>query len=367
MTIRKKMILIVDDERIITKTLQRLFKRELKYEPYEIVTNNDPLQALNFLSTQKENGIELAVVISDILMPEMNGLDFLAEVTELYPQAASIVLTGFADVSSTIKALNELDLFHFIEKPWENEHITQLLINAISKNRQDKTENLFRRYVPHEIIEEYDECGNDAILDGKLIDATVLFLKIVDCTERTAKSSPEDIVQRLNNYFTAFARSIHDRNGFLDKYTGNGLMALFGVHPSTGKSSDNVRNAVLAALDIAESISDLNSEYDKPQTESIHVSIGLDTGKVIVGNIGSVDRVNFTAIGDVVDTASRIENIAREFIDDDLTCILISNEIYEIVKDIQNYQCDFKVLHPVKLKANDKAVKLHRVSVQVEV
>ena len=115
------MIVVVDDERIVTSA----FKTLLMVEGY---TNahyfNNPEEALEFL---KDNRPDL--VISDFLMPQMNGLEFLKRVKELYPEVSKIILTGYADKENAINAINEVGIYKYLEKPWNNE---DLLINTIT-------------------------------------------------------------------------------------------------------------------------------------------------------------------------------------------------------------------------------------------
>ena len=111
----KGKIVVVDDEKIVTSAFKALFKVE-GYSDIHLF--NSPEDALSFL---KENIPDL--IISDFIMPKMNGLEFLTEAKKLYPEVSMILLTGYADKENAIKAINEIGLYRYIEKPWDNDDL----------------------------------------------------------------------------------------------------------------------------------------------------------------------------------------------------------------------------------------------------
>ncbi len=361
----RKLIFIVDDEALITSPLKRLMNRQLKRPDYEINDENDPTKALEDLKACQAQGDELALIISDIMMPQMNGLAFLSEVKAIYPQTPRIVMTGYADKQNAIQALNELHLFHYVEKPWDNESVVKLVLNALEKYRQDRIEQMFRMYVPYEVIELLVDQDDKNFLEGQEIEvATVLFLDIVGFTKLTENMPAGEIVRLLNYYFCGMIDIIHEHGGILDKFIGDGLMALFGVplSPDDDPSADAV-NAVLTAMDIIKEVEKLNAEYrDDLDGQNIRVRIGINTGKIVAGNIGSATRVNYTAISDVVNTASRIESKARDVIEqDELGCVLIGKPTYDRVKQRLDGRVSFQAQGPVHLRGMESPLELYRV------
>lgn len=356
-----KVILAVDDDQAITKPLGRLIKRLLKKEKlnleYTCIVDNDPTDALAKL---KANDIDLALVIADIMMPGMNGLKFLEEVKQLYPLAPRVVLTGYADKENAIQALNELKLFYYMEKPWDNTWFEKLVINGLGQYRTAKIETMFRKYVPVEIIEEFIDRNDKTILNGQEVEATVLFLDIVDFTKKTETMDASETVKLLNEYFTALVEIIDEQGGILDKFTGDGLMALFGVPHSTNINTD-AQHAVLAAVGMLNKVLELNKRRKKNNLMPIRIRVGLDTGKMVAGNIGSVSRVNYTAIGNAVNTAARIEYAAKDYMDGDIGFILISQNTYKRVKDSLKKQAYFEAQGPVPLRGKEKEMSLYRV------
>lgn len=132
-------IVLVDDEEMVTQNLEMLLSMETGYES---VSFNRPAAALEYLKKNKAD-----VVLSDFIMPEMNGLDLLAQVKEVQPTCSRLLLTGYADKESAIRAINEVGLFQYLEKPWDNDFVMMTLRNAVERSRllnqlQDKTQSL---------------------------------------------------------------------------------------------------------------------------------------------------------------------------------------------------------------------------------
>jgi DNA-binding NtrC family response regulator len=121
----KPTIVIVDDEEMVLQSLNSILSLETDYN---VVSETSPQQALNFI---KDNEIDL--VISDYLMPEMDGISFLAQVRQMRPQVPRIILTGYADKENAIKAINEVGLYQYIEKPWDNDDLLIIIRNGLDK------------------------------------------------------------------------------------------------------------------------------------------------------------------------------------------------------------------------------------------
>jgi len=121
----------VDDEDIVLSSLRTLLQLDTDYN---VITFRSPTEALSAIQRQS-----IDAVISDFLMPELSGLQFLAEVKKLYPTVPRILLTGYADKGNAIKAINEIGLYQYIEKPWENEHIKMVLRNGIQNKTLEET------------------------------------------------------------------------------------------------------------------------------------------------------------------------------------------------------------------------------------
>jgi DNA-binding NtrC family response regulator len=121
----KPAVLIVDDEEMVLTSIRAFLKLETDYEVHGFT---DPEQALRFLEAHPVD-----VAVADYVMPKMNGIQFLARAKQLQPEATRILLTGYADKQSAIQAINEVGLFHYLEKPWENAQLLLVIQNGIER------------------------------------------------------------------------------------------------------------------------------------------------------------------------------------------------------------------------------------------
>lgn len=132
-----KHILVVDDDRLITMTLKTLIKTTLKHK---VTTFNNPENAVEFIKENKD----VDLIISDFMMPEMNGLEFLREAKKEMPNTIRMLLTGYADKENAIKSINEVGLYYYMEKPWENDEMKRIIENGLEK--KDLESNLKEKH-----------------------------------------------------------------------------------------------------------------------------------------------------------------------------------------------------------------------------
>jgi len=127
MTNESRRVLVVDDEDMVTRNLKMLLKTETIFEP---VTFNSAEQALEYVKAET-----LDAIVADFIMPGMNGFDFLKQAKEIQPSASRLLLTGYADKESAIRAINEIGLFYYLEKPWDNDFLLTLLDRATERSQ----------------------------------------------------------------------------------------------------------------------------------------------------------------------------------------------------------------------------------------
>jgi adenylate cyclase len=166
----------------------------------------------------------------------------------------------------------------------------------------------YSRFLPEYVVKQMLENPESFKLGGVTQTITVLFADIRGFTRISEHAAPEQIVQLLNRYFSAMTDIIFAHGGTLDKYLGDGLMALFGAPTVTPKDA---ANAIAAAVAMQRRMLSINDELRAEGFPEIGIGIGLHTGEVIVGYIGSERRSEYTAIGDAVNTSSRLESNAR--------------------------------------------------------
>ena len=165
--------------------------------------------------------------------------------------------------------------------------------------------NTFRRYVAHEIVSELLKDGTDALdLGGKLTDVAVLFVDIRGFTTMSELLTPPQVVEILNEYLTLTTKCIMDNQGTLDKFVGDCTMALWNAPVP---QQDYIYKAVKAAWDMVENSKALSARLQEQFGRSVSFGIGVHCGPAVVGNIGSKMRMDYTAIGDTVNTSARLE------------------------------------------------------------
>jgi|GEM_PF-70284 len=174
--------------------------------------------------------------------------------------------------------------------------------------REEVARENFRRFVPEHVVNQLLENTASFKLGGANQTITVLFADIRGFTAFAENQNPEKVVGILNRYFSAMSEIIFDNHGTLDKYIGDGLMALFGAPTAT---ADDPQNAVKAAVAMQRKAAELQVEFAREGFGDFAIGVGLHTGEATIGFIGSEKRSEYTAIGDTVNLAARLESEAR--------------------------------------------------------
>lgn len=167
----------------------------------------------------------------------------------------------------------------------------------------------FGSYVSPEIMRHIVSGEIKPGLGGERRKVCVLFSDVRDFTTRSEGMSPEALIQLLNRYFTEMTQAIHHHDGTLDKFIGDGIMAFFGAPQQL---DDPVRNALLAAREMLQRLKVLNEQLVEEGMMPIRIGIGLHYGEAVIGHVGSQTRHEYTAIGDVVNLAARLESLSKE-------------------------------------------------------
>ncbi|MDY7040750.1 MAG: adenylate/guanylate cyclase domain-containing protein [Chloroflexota bacterium] len=224
---------------------------------------------------------------------------------------------------------------------------------ALEQRERQRVQTLFGRYVSPQVAAILSLEDPDLVRPGGTRrEISVLFADIRGFTTIAESLPPEHVVNLLNTYDDPLTRVVFDQGGFLDKFTGDGIMALFGVPLP---QPDHAERAVRAALKMqaaARRVSAQRGEVEWP----IRYGIGVTSGEAVVGNIGGEERMDFTAIGDVVNLAARLEGRAQP---DE---VLISEYTYELVRDI----VEVERLPPVEVKGKKEPVVVYRVLEMLE-
>jgi len=174
--------------------------------------------------------------------------------------------------------------------------------------KKTQVEDAFSRYVSSNVAQKVLENLDEVELGGKHVSASVLFADIVGFTSISEKLPPDEIANILNEYFSYISDIAQLHNGHIDKFMGDCAMAVFGVPDFT---TDHSFNAITCAVMIRETVNRLNEQRIKQNKIPIHFKIGVNTGVMVAGNLGSNDRMEYTVIGDPVNLASRLASIAE--------------------------------------------------------
>ncbi|MBK9294391.1 MAG: DUF4339 domain-containing protein [Oligoflexia bacterium] len=209
---------------------------------------------------------------------------------------------------------------------------------------RDKLKTTFNKFHSKEIAQKI--LHGEMKLGGEKKTATVFFSDIRGFTSLSEKMSPDEVVHMLNEYMTEMVKIIQKHKGVVDKYVGDAIMALWGVPEST---SQDAPNCVRAALEMREAMIKFNQKRKAKALPELQIGIGIHTGEVLAGNIGSEERLEYTVIGDTVNQASRIESANKEFDSD----ILISDTTYALIK-----AHNFAIGPALEIKVKGKAEKI---------
>jgi len=181
-----------------------------------------------------------------------------------------------------------------------------------------------------------------------------MFVDVRDFTPLAEKMEPEEVIKLLNEYLDTCTKVIFSQEGTLDKFMGDGVMSIFGAPIA---QADHAERAVRAALEIKRQARALAKNLKEQCGQTIYFGIGINSGSAVIGNIGSNERSDYTAIGDAVNLAARLESVAKP------GQILISRETYELISD--SFECT--KLDPIAVKGSEQSIEIYQVEWEYDV
>ncbi len=214
---------------------------------------------------------------------------------------------------------------------------------------RDKIKNIFTKF--HGSVVTDTLMDQEDLRKGKTCEAVVFFSDIRGFTDFSQSRSPEEVVSMLNSYFEVMVGIINKHGGVVDKFVGDAIMAVWGAPNGT---PDDAKNAVMACLEMRKALAVLNEQRIEEGQTPIMIGMGLHAGQVVSGTIGSNERLEYTVIGDTVNTASRIESSTKAFGTD----LLISEEVVNRVED----QFLLTFAGSTKVKGKTEPLKLAKVN-----
>jgi adenylate cyclase len=314
-------ILVADDAQVTV----RLVRDVLVLHGYRVVEAYDGLEALEKIQHEQPD-----LLILDINMPRMDGFEVCRRL-KTNPATAHIpvlMLSALESVSDRVKGLS-LGADDYVVKPFRPAELAARVEAHLRTKREvdalrvaeEYVRTILQSYLAPVVVTELLRDPGALSLGGTRRIITVLFADISGFTKLSEQLEPEQAMRLLNDFLTLAGRAIFEQEGTLDKFTGDGLLALFNA-PVT--QTDHVFRAVAAALTIRHRLQTFVCDATKDRR--LHFKIGISTGEAVVGNAGMPNLKNYTAIGDTVNIAKRLEEGAEP------DQILVSASTYKAVE-----------------------------------
>ncbi len=302
------------------------------------ILRHDPLRRLGALA---DTGIGLLLTLAAavpimLLAPLWAGIAVLAGVL-VWAAAATgafqtgLVLSLYQPLAAALLTFAALEAYRF----------------GVSDKDKRYLRQAFGLYLPPAVVDRLVASNAPPALGGEIRELTVLFSDIVDFTAISEKLSPQSLVAFLNDYFSIMTGIIEAHGGFVDKYIGDAVVAMFGAPLP---DPDHARHAVEAALVCQARLDYLRGGFGLPGDAAVATRIGINSGEMLVGNIGSERRFNYTVMGDAVNLASRLEGANTLF----RTRILISDRTRELCGDA----IEAREIDTVRVVGREKPVTL---------
>jgi class 3 adenylate cyclase len=328
-------VLVVDDEARVLDSLEALLAMD-----HRVLRAERPERALELLASEP-----VAVVISDQRMPGMTGTELLARCREVAPEAARVLLTAFTDADALMASINAANIYHFILKPWDPTELVHTVRRGVERYRlAAERERLVRdlaakntdleatladlratqdrvlreaavraqlqRYVSPRLAEM--AIDNPALLDGlgDWREATVLFADIRGYTRLIETTPGPVVIGLLDGYLNRMIEVIFRHQGTVEQLIGDEIVVLFGV---TEGAADAPGRAVRAALDMVAAVRELSARWAADGQPRFDIGVGIASGPVMAGTIGSAQRRELIVVGRPMIAAARIQRMTRLF------------------------------------------------------
>ncbi|WP_353571883.1 response regulator [Candidatus Albibeggiatoa sp. nov. BB20] len=327
-------VLIVDDDPVNLQVLEN----QLTIENYSVTRALNGPEALAVIDNEK-----FAVVLLDIMMPKMSGFEVCRVIRDRYPvnQLPIIMLTAKNQVSDLVQGL-ESGANDYLTKPFSKGELLARIKTHIQLSRINIA---YSHFVPLEFLQLLEK---ESIVDVRLGDhvqknMTVLFADIRSFTTLSESLTPKENFDFINEYLGRVSPQIRKYNGFIDKYIGDAIMALF---------PESVDSAVDAAVEILRHLQILNAERVQRGQKEIKIGVGMHVGSLMLGTIGEEKRMEGTVISDAVNLASRLEGLTKLY----GVSILISDDILQQMKNPEAHF--YRFLGKVLVKGKHEPVQV---------
>ena len=335
-TSRGVTLMVIDDSDLSLALVQE----GLAAQGYKVLCFSDPFLALEQFDVHKPS-----LVLTDLTMPGMDGTE-LCRTLKAGPRGdvPVIILTANDEESTRLKGLRD-GADDCVSKGASMEELAVRVETVLRRTREtDRVRRMFAQYTSDAVVEEILRTGA-VVLTGEKREVTVLFADLRNFTSFAETHAAEEVMRQLNQVLGRLADVVLEYGGTLDKFLGDGLMAVWGAPV---RHEDDALQAVLAALKMVNEVAEVNAM--RPGEAPFELGVGLNTGVVLAGSIGSARRTEYTCIGDAVNVASRLCALAAP------GWVLLGETTARAVSD----DIAIETLEPVRVKGKAQPVPLFR-------
>jgi class 3 adenylate cyclase len=302
-------ILVVDDDRVT----RLLLERTLTALGHDVIAARDGPEALRLLQEREPD-----IVLLDVVMPSMSGVEVLERIKAdpALHGVPVIMVSALEDFGSVVRCI-ELGAEDYLQKPFDPVLLRARIRAGLDKRRLQQLErarvrDVFARFLPEAMVDDVlSRTDGDLRLGGVRLVSTVLFADIRGFTTFAERTPPDQVIAVLNRYFGEMSDAVLDNGGTLVAFLGDGLIAVFGAPI---ECDDHADRALAAAREMLRDRLPRFNAWAREQGygDGFRIGIGMSSGQLMSGNVGSERRLEYTAIGDTVNTASRIESLTKE-------------------------------------------------------
>jgi len=348
-------ILVVDDN----DSNRNLLAHQLRRQGHDISTSPSGRQALEMI---RESAPDL--ILLDLFMPDMNGFDVLREMhkDEDLRAVPVIIITGLSDKEAAVKCI-EAGAFDLLIKPVSPALLKARVLACLERKAwHDKEQayqqeleksytfirKVFGRYLSDEVVQQILESDEGMQMGGGKQQVTIMMTDIRGFSMLSQELDPQDCVKMLNNYFGVMTPLIQKYDGVIDEFLGDAILAIFGAPV---KSDDHAQQAVACALEMQQAMTEVNHNNQQWGLPTIEMGIAVNTGEVVVGNIGSETRSKYGVVGHHVNLTARIESFT------------VGGQVMASEYTVAELDSEVTVAHSMKVEAKGikEPVRIHDI------
>ena len=301
------LVLVVDDEADLATLIRQKFRRRIRKGELDFLFAGDGQEALDQIRAHPD----VDLVLTDINMPRMDGLTLLAELTKLAEDSrtpGAVVVTAYGDMMNIRTAMNR-GAFDFLTKPIDLDDLELTVDKALARVHERRqaahARDTVERYLSDEVAETLLSGPEATRLGGERRRVTILMSDLRGFSALSERLPPERVVDLLNIHLGVMGDVITEFGGTIDEYIGDGILVLFGA---PAEREDHALQAVACAVAMQRAMREVNERATAAGLPRLQMGIAVNTGDVVVGNIGSEKRTKYGVVGSPVNEAGRIES-----------------------------------------------------------